>query len=171
MQRRLLLIGLVGCLSLAWFSELRGQATPAAKPRNDTGVGDTLDNPPPFANLSPAFKSKTIEAAMRKVGDWELERARPYFSQDWTFAALYAGFMAAAKTLPEPRYEDALMQVGNKFEWKLGPRLSHADDQAVGQTYLDLYRDYHQARMMEPTKEQFDTLMKTPDDPAKPIWW
>ena len=80
---------------------------------------------------------------MRKVGDWELERSRPYFSQDWTFAALYAGFMAAAKTLPEPRYEDAMMQVGNNFEWKLGPRLSHADDQAIGQTYLELYGDHH----------------------------
>ena len=108
---------------------------------------------------------------MRKVGDWELERARPYFSQDWTFAALYAGYMAAAKALPKARYEDAMLRMGNKFEWKLGPRLSHADDQAIGQTYLDLYRDYHEARMMTPTREQFDALMKTPDDPEKPLWW
>lgn len=171
MSRRLLLFGVAACLSLTSFCGLRGQTTPAAKSRADAGVGDTLDNPPPLANLSPAFKPKEIEAAIRKVGDWELERARPYFSQDWTFAALYAGYMAAAKTLPEPRYEDAMMQVGNKFEWKLGPRLTHADDQAIGQTYLDLYRDYHEARMMEPTRSQFDALMKSPDDPAKPIWW
>ena len=108
---------------------------------------------------------------MRKVGDWELERSRPYFSQDWTFAALYAGFMAAAKTLPEPRYEDAMMEVGEKFDWKLGPRLSHADDQAIGQTYLELYKDHHDPKMIAPTREQFDALMKTPDDPGKPVWW
>jgi rhamnogalacturonyl hydrolase YesR len=108
---------------------------------------------------------------MRKVGDWELERARPSFSQDWTFAALYAGFMAASKTLPKSGYEDAMMQVGDKFDWKLGPRLIHADDQAVGQTYLGLYRDYHEARMIQPTRNQFDSLMKMPDDPQKPVWW
>jgi unsaturated rhamnogalacturonyl hydrolase len=140
-------------------------------PPGRVGVGDAPDSPPPLAGLSPALEHKAIEAAMRKVGDWELERSRPSFSQDWTFAALYAGFMAAAKTLPEPRYEDAMLQVGNTFEWKLGPRLIHADDQAIGQTYLELYRDYHEARMIAPTREQFDGLMKTPDDPEKPVWW
>jgi hypothetical protein len=101
---------------------------------------------------------------MRKIGDWELARSRPYFSQDWTFAALYAGYMATAKTLPEPRYEAAMLQVGNKFDWKLGPRLAHADDQAIGQTYLGLYRDYREVRMIEPTRKQFDALMKMPDN-------
>ena len=108
---------------------------------------------------------------MRKVGDWELERSRPYFSQDWTFAALYTGFMAASKTLPDPQYEAAMMQVGNKFDWKLGPRLSHADDQAIGQTYLELYQEHHDPKMIAPTQEQLDALMKTPDDPQKPVWW
>jgi rhamnogalacturonyl hydrolase YesR len=150
---------------------LNGQTTSVAKPRNDAGVGDTLDNPPPLANLSSAFEPKAIRAAMREVGDWELERSQPYFSQDWTFAALYAGFMAAAKTLPKPRYEGAMLEVGNKFDWKLGPRLIHADDQAIGQTYLELYGDHHEARMIAPTRNQFDALMKAPDDLEKPVWW
>jgi len=172
MQRRLLVVSIMACLSVISLAGLGGQTAPAPKPRAPVpGVGDTLDNPPPLANLSSAFKPKTIETAMRKVGDWELARSQPYFSQDWTFAALYAGFMAAAKSLHEARYEDAMLQVGNKFDWKLGPRLAHADDQAIGQTYLDLYRDYHEARMMEPTREQFDALMKMADDPGKPVWW
>jgi len=172
MRTRLLLIGVAAYLSFVSSSSIFGQAATPAKSKADTvGVGDTLDNPPPLANLSPAFDSHSIHAAMRKVGDWELERTRPYFNQDWTFAALYAGFMAAAKSLPEARYEGAMLEVGNKFDWKLGPRLIHADDQAIGQTYLDLYRDYHEARMIGPTREQFDALMKTPDDPQKPVWW
>jgi unsaturated rhamnogalacturonyl hydrolase len=169
MLRRLLTAGLMAAFFLPLFS-LYGQTASAPQPGRE-GVGDAPDNPPPLAKLSPAFERKAIEVAMRKVGDWELERSRPNFSQDWTFAALYAGFMAAARTLPEPRYEDAMLQVGNKFEWKLGPRLIHADDQAIGQTYLELYRDYHEARMIAPTREQFDGLMKTPDDPQKPVWW
>jgi rhamnogalacturonyl hydrolase YesR len=147
-----------------------GQSAPAAKPSQE-GVGDSLDSPPPLANLSPALKRKAIANAMRKVGDWELERSRPYFSQDWTFAALYAGFMAASKVLPGAQYEDAMMQVGDKFDWKLGPRIAHADDQAIGQMYLALYQDHHDPRMITPTREQFDGLIKTPDDPQKPVWW
>jgi unsaturated rhamnogalacturonyl hydrolase len=172
MRKRLLAVGVATCLSLTPLTGLRGQtASPAQPGIVRPGAGDTLDNPPPLANLSQAFRPKAIDLAMRKVGDWELERARSYFSQDWTFAALYAGFMAAAKTLPDADYENAMLQVGNKFDWKLGPRLSHADDEAIGQTYLGLYRDYHEARMIQPTREQFDALMKMPDDPQKPVWW
>jgi unsaturated rhamnogalacturonyl hydrolase len=172
MQIKVLFLSIAACLSLTLLPVVKSQTVPAAAPAPArTGVGDTLDNPPPLANLSPALEPKAIAIAMRKVGDWELKRSQPYFSQDWTFAALYTGFMAAAKTLPEPKYEDAMLQVGNKFDWKLGPRLIHADDQAIGRTYFDLYRDYHEARMINPTREQFDALMKMPDDPQKPVWW
>jgi len=172
MRRSALVIGIAACLFFTSLTALNGQAVPAAAPRAPTpGVGDTLDSPPPLANLSAALTRKDIAVAMRKVGDWELARSQPYFGQDWTFAALYAGYMAAAKTLPESSYEDAMRQVGDKFEWKLGPRLVHADDQAIGQTYLELYRNYRETRMIGPTREQFDTLMKMPDDLRKPVWW
>src|ERR1700739_3230285 len=121
MQIKLLSVGFAACLSLTLLPGAESQTVTAAAPAPArTGVGDMLDNPPPRPNLPPALEPKAIAIAMRKVGDWELERSQPYFSQDWTFAALYTGFMAAAKTLPEPKYEDAMLQVGNKFDWKLG---------------------------------------------------
>jgi unsaturated rhamnogalacturonyl hydrolase len=172
MRTRFAVIGIAVCLFSITLTGVEGQSAPAVHPDSDSfWVGDTPDNPPPLAHLSSDFHPKSIEIAMRKVGDWELEQAQPHFRLDWTFSALYAGFMAAAKTLPDAQYEDAMLQVGNKFDWKLGPRLTHADDQAIAQTYLGLYRDYHEARMIEPTREQFDVLMKTHDDPQKPVWW
>ncbi len=152
------------------------QSIPAAKgissPHStELGVGDTLAHPLPLAHLSPELHPRAIQAAMRKVGDWELARSSPYFSQDWTFAALYAGYMAAASTLHDSTYQAAMLRVGEKFDWKLGPRTSHADDQAIGQTYLGLYREDHDKYMIAPTREQFDALMKQPDDPEKPVWW
>ncbi len=170
MHMRFPAVAVAVCLLITPLVSLHGQTASTTK-LGPEGVGDSPDTPPPLANLSAELKRKPIEAAMRKVGDWELERSRPYFSQDWTFAALYAGFMAASKALPNPRYEEAMMQVGNKFDWRLGPRLSHADDQAIGQTYLELYQQYHELKMITPTRDQFDTLMKAPDDPAKPVWW
>jgi len=172
MRRSVLLLSVAACLSGTLVATSSRQSVPAATPRpSNPGVGDTLDKPPPLATLSGALNRKDIAIAMRKVGDWELERSRADFSQDWTFAALYAGFMAASKTLPEARYEDAMLEVGDKFDWKLGPRLVHADDQAIGQSYLDLYLDYRKARMIGPTREQFNDLMKMPDDSQKPVWW
>jgi unsaturated rhamnogalacturonyl hydrolase len=172
MRLSLPVVALATC-SLIAPSPLRGQAVaaPATSLAATSGVGDSLDREPPLANLSPEFRRPAVAAAMRKVGDWELARSQPYFSRDWTFAALYDGYMAAAKALPEPRYETAMLEMGNRFDWTLGPRKSHADDQAVAQTYLGLYRDYREPRMIVPTEEQFNALMAQPDDPAHPVWW
>jgi rhamnogalacturonyl hydrolase YesR len=156
----------IAASSLLCCSALFGQNAPS-----EAGAGDALDHAPPLANLSPALRRSAVSAAMRKVGDWELARSQPYFSQDWTFAALYAGYLAAAHALPEPRYEAAMLAMGNRFDWTPGPRKMVADDQAVAQTYLGLYRDYREPRMVLPTEEQFNALMKQPDNPAKPVWW
>lgn len=142
-------------------------SAPAAKPV----IGDSLDYTPPLAHLSPALRRPAVAAAMRKVADWQLKRAQPYFDKDWTYAALYAGFMAAAHSLREPRYEQAMLAMGNKFNWTIGPRTAFADDQAIAQTYLGLYFDYHQPRMIAPVRAQFDILKTRPDNPSKPLWW
>jgi len=135
-------------------------------------VGDQPDAPGPLAtDLSPALTHAAIAKAMRRVGDWELRRSRTSFNQDWTFATLYAGMMAASDALHEAKYRKALLDAGRTFQWNLGTRQSHADDQAVAQTYLDLYLYSHDPAMMAPTKTAFDTLMEAPDDPEKPLWW
>jgi rhamnogalacturonyl hydrolase YesR len=167
-MKKLSLFAIAFAGSLTFALHVQAQKAPA--PRNPA-VGDTLDVTPSLAHLSPAFKRKDIARAMRKVGDWELKRSQPYFDQDWTFAALYAGFMAASKSLPDSQYEKAMLAMGGKFQWKLGPRLVHADDQAIGQTYLELYGIHRDPRMIAPLRNQFDQLMKTPDDPTKPVWW
>lgn len=35
-------------------------------------------------------------------------KSRADFNQDWTYAALCAGYMAAAKSFPAPAYENSL---------------------------------------------------------------
>jgi unsaturated rhamnogalacturonyl hydrolase len=144
----------------------------AAVPARWVGAGDTPEDAGPLAtDLSPALTTAAIDKAMRKVGDWQLERGRSHFTQDWTFSALYTGFIAAADALPDPAYQEAMVEVGKKYNWTLGPRLNHADDHVIGQMYLSLYLKLHDPKMMAPTKTQFDQLMTIPDDPAKPVWW
>jgi len=157
-----------------------GQAAPAIilapdHDRQAPHIGDALVVTPPLAKLSPALTTTAIDTAVRKVGNWQLNYSEKYFNRDWTFAALYAGYMTAARTLPDQRFQSAMLRMGNKFDWQLNPVGPNddapANDHAVGQTYLDLYEIYHQKKMMLPTQEVFDAQMKVPDVPGKPVWW
>jgi rhamnogalacturonyl hydrolase YesR len=164
------LVAPIACF-LFFTASLHSQTTSSPAPPPASSAGDSLATTPPLANLSPELRRRAVAAAIRKVGDWELTRSEPSFNRDWTFAALYAGYMAAAHALPEPRYEAAMLAMGNRFDWTPGPRKAHADDQAVAQTYLALFLDYREPRMVVPTQQQFNALMTQPDDPAKPVWW
>ena len=135
------------------------------------GAVETVPDPGPPAHLSPQLKAGAIHLAMRKVADWQLARAQSSPSLDWTYAALYAGFMAASRSLNDPKYENAMMDVGKRFNWQVGPRLAHADDHAVAQTYLELYFKHRDPAMIAPLRDRFEQVMKLPDDPAHQLWW
>lgn len=134
-------------------------------------VGDTSADPGPLAKLSPALERPAIKAAMRKVADWQDARIASTPSQDWTFATLYLGMLAASDALHTPRYHDTVLGVAQHYNWTLGPRRIHADDQAIGQSYLWLYREKKVPLRLAATRAQFDELMTAPDDPQKPVWW
>jgi unsaturated rhamnogalacturonyl hydrolase len=135
-------------------------------------VGDTPAIAPPLAtDLSPQLTRQNVIHAIEKVADWQLSQAEPRFNQDWTFAALYVGFMAVPKVANGEKYQQAMLQMGRRFNWQPGPRVPHADDGAVGQTYLDLYLRYHDPAMMAPIRERMDAVMALPDNPEKPLWW
>jgi unsaturated rhamnogalacturonyl hydrolase len=148
---------------------LSGQLTTAEKVK---WVGDTPATIPPLAtDLRPELTRKNVTHAMEKVADWQLARAEPGFNQDWTFAALYTGFMAVPKAAHGEKYQQAMLRMARKFNWQPGPRVPNADDGAIGQTYLDLYFRYHDPAMIAPIKERMDAVMALPDNPDKPLWW
>jgi unsaturated rhamnogalacturonyl hydrolase len=150
------------------------QAAPAVPPSVDrVSSGDSPDNPGPLAtDLSPAIAHADVRKAAKKVADWQLAKAQPVFNQQWTFAAMYDGFLAASKTTGDPKYRDAMVKMAQQFDWKLlDARFPHADDMALGQTYLDLYMDKRDPIRMADTKAILDRLVVRQDDPAKLLWW
>lgn len=136
-------------------------------------VGDAPDNPGALATgLSPALKTKAIDAAMKKVANWQLSVAEGKFNRQWTFAALYDGLIAASQTTGNPKYKDAVSDFANQSDWTLlDARFPHADDMAMGQSYLTLYQLDPQPVRMANTKEIMDKLIVRPDDPNKLLWW
>ena len=138
--------------------------------------GDAPDSPGPLAtDLSTSTKPAAVAKVMRKVADWQLERAQPFFDRTWTWSALYAGFMAASDSLGDPKYRDAMMAMSQKFNWQLRTHLPNADDQSVAQTYLEFYLTKKDPAMMKPKQDELDAILAAPRDsnfPGKDIpWW
>ncbi len=100
---------------------------------------------------------------MEKVADWQLAHPRANDKEGkpdgWVNAAFYAGAMALAHDSASPRFHDAMMKMAEGNRWKPAGRIYHADDHAVCQTYLDLYLQHHEARMLAPTQERFDFIL------------
>ncbi|MDW5265083.1 MULTISPECIES: glycoside hydrolase family 105 protein [Acidobacteriaceae] len=145
----------------------------AVVPVDRDAAGDAPDNPGPLASdLSSAIQPKAISAAMKKVADWELTVAEPSFNQQWTFAALYDGLLAASATTHDAKYRNAVLHMAEHYDWQLlDKRFPHADDQALGQAYLDLYLLDHRPEHMANTKAIMDRLVVRQDDPDKLLWW
>ncbi|HSZ62000.1 MAG TPA: glycoside hydrolase family 88 protein [Terriglobales bacterium] len=146
-------------------------ATPLSVER--ASAGDSPDEPGPLAtDLSPALTHAAISKAAQKVADWQLARAEPVFNQQWTYAALYDGLLAASKTTGDPRYHDAMVKMAARFDWKLvDARFPHADDMALGRSYVDLYLETRDPIRIADTKAIMDRLIVRPDDPEKLLWW
>jgi unsaturated rhamnogalacturonyl hydrolase len=135
-------------------------------------AGDQPDNPGPLAtDLSPRLKRSDILKAMKSVADWQLKYAESYYNIQWTYAALYDGMLAASRTTGNNSYHDRVLQIAQQNQWNLGPRFEHADDQAIGLTYLTFYAEDSKPERITPTRDQMDKLILRPDDPNKNLWW
>jgi rhamnogalacturonyl hydrolase YesR len=144
---------------------------------NSRHFGDDPDNGGPIASdLSYSIKPAAVEKAMRKVADWQLARSEPYFDRIWTWSVLYSGFMAASDSLGDAKYRDAMLAMGRKFDWKLRSHLPNADDQSIGQTYLELYLAQKDPTMLKPTRDELDAILERPREAVIPkgkeiTWW
>lgn len=158
---------LLAAARFAWYT----QNTRVAQ--HESYVGDAPADPGPLAtDVSGSLNQRAVQHVLRKVANWQLARAQSHFDRDWTYAALYRGLLAASRATGDTKYEDAVRNACQRFEWKLGPRIAFADDEAVAQSYLHFYFQSHDPRTIAPTKAAFDRVISAPpDNTAKPLWW
>ena len=119
------------------------------------------------------FRAKVIRSTMEKVTYWQLKNPK-HAPTDWTNGAFYAGVVAAYQTTKSNKILDSLMAHGRRTGWKPGRRYDHADDIAISQTYIDLYRMKNDRSMLQPT---IDTVAKLRTVPGREVarngitWW
>ena len=127
----------------------------------------------PGFSFEQIFRKKYIKKAMTTTALWQL--AHPNHElDDWTNGAFYAGIMAAYETVHSKELYRAMIDMGETNGWKPGARLHHADDYAICQTYIDLYRLEKDQRMIQPTIDSVNKWISTPyltGGIRKICWW
>ncbi|HBL78020.1 MAG: hypothetical protein A2W90_01055 [Bacteroidetes bacterium GWF2_42_66] len=120
------------------------------------------------------FSKKQIKKVMTKAAEWQLANPK-HNLYDWTNGAFYAGIEAAYKTTNSKKLLQAMIDMGEANQWKPGPRLHHADDYAICQTYVDVYRIKKDQKMIQPYIERMNEFMATPYPVKEPsnliTWW
>ncbi|MBT29240.1 MAG: family 88 glycosyl hydrolase [Thalassobius sp.] len=120
------------------------------------------------------FEPQYIKNTMDKAALWQIEhpKHKPY---DWTNGAFYTGIMAAYETTGNKKLLKAALAMGKETKWIPGERLRHADDHAIAQTYIDLYRIKGKEYMIQPFKDSVDKMMSEQPDFNHAImnmdWW
>lgn len=76
---------------------------------------------------------------MKKVADWQLTQSAWDRSVSWERGALFAGLMACYEATKDEKYLDKSRQWAEKFNWHLASDSHHADNNACGQDYMELY--------------------------------
>jgi rhamnogalacturonyl hydrolase YesR len=160
-------------VALSAFAPCQNPPTQARQSADElAAAGSQPDDPGPLAtDLSARLKRRDILRVMRKVADWQLHEAEGKYNIQWTYAALYDGFLAGSKSTGDQRYRDHVFQVAEQNHWSFGPRFGHADDEAIGLTYLAFYADKLDPQMFAPTRDGMNKVLTRPDDPQNLLWW
>ena len=177
----LTLVALFALLDCSSAAKAQAKKAPVAAP------GDTLTTPGPLAqNLSPRLDKRDLAKAMKLVADWQLGRMPAEAQVDWTWAALYAGFMGVPEKVAGDKYRKAMLGIAAQLKWQPGPRVMHADDQAVGQMYMEQYFLHKDAQRMDALRARLDAEIAAPEAqyastlpahwdnaryPNMPLWW
>jgi rhamnogalacturonyl hydrolase YesR len=117
-----------------------------------------------------AFSADLTRAAVRQVmtaaADWQLAHPSEHPPDDWTVAAFYTGLMAFSELSDSPKYYDAMKAMGERNQWRPGPRPGLADDYAVIATYAKIFQREKDKRMLAPSLALFDYLVTLPYNEA-----
>lgn len=121
-------------------------------------------------HAEPARKDVLKLAA--KVADWQLahldgahvthQKEESRDPKSWEQGAFWVGMTHLADVSNEKRFRDAILAMGHANQWQLGPRIYHADDHVIGQSYLWAATHGAGTEALGPVKERFDAILAQP---------
>ncbi len=134
-----------------------------------------------IGDLSNGFPGETdtlsVKTVMKAVADWQIQaleeawrkKTSSHAENSWVNGALYLGLLEWAGISDSPSaYLDWVYRIGQRNYWQVGPRMYHADDICIAQTYLKMYRRYHDKNMLTPTVARAEWVMGHPSEAPSP---
>jgi unsaturated rhamnogalacturonyl hydrolase len=117
-----------------------------------------------------------IVSVMQRACDWQLAHMNIRVSKrdtdnGWIRAVFYAGEMALYRRTHEEKYLQPMLDIAAANHWSPGARFRFADDQAVGQLYVELYEIKHDPAMIAPMQQRWDQIMAKPTAGHLDWWW
>jgi rhamnogalacturonyl hydrolase YesR len=104
----------------------------------------------------------------QRVADWQLahldasyiaEAANDQKSQrGWVYGTLFVGLTALADRSTDPNYAETVFAQGRRQDWGLEVRPFHADDYAIGQSWIWAYERAHDPKMIAAIKARLDAI-------------
>jgi rhamnogalacturonyl hydrolase YesR len=124
------------------------------------------------ARATPPSRTQVLSAA-NKVADWQLSHLDGLHIQShmkeesrnprsWQQGAFWVGMAHLAQATGERRYTDALFAMGKANAWTPGPRVYHADDHVIAQSYLWAARHGADKNVIAPIRAVFDEILANP---------
>lgn len=115
-----------------------------------------------LATISPLFAADPTPAAilthMKRVADWQIANPSKHEVYDWTQAPFFLGLTNLYQVSGDPRYLEAADSFGKRLAYGPGPRVTHADDHAVLQAWLEMHRLDKDPAKMNPSIAHFDKI-------------
>jgi rhamnogalacturonyl hydrolase YesR len=122
------------------------------------------------------FQQEYIHSLIIKITDWQLRHPKHSLC-DWTNGAFYAGVFAAWETTKSDDIYNALSDMGTQTNWQPCNTADYAraNDLAICQTYVDLYRIDKRQEMIRPFIDTLDVFMERAYQPngiwVMKWWW
>lgn len=110
-------------------------------------------------NVPVEMRPEQVKNVMTKVADWQLANPSRHNTAEWTHGALFAGLTAWAQMADTDKYYEALLGFGKKNNWNPHKRVYHADDHAVAQMYIEMYKKYKDPEMIRGIRDCFNTIL------------
>ncbi|BCM92039.1 unsaturated rhamnogalacturonyl hydrolase YteR [Abditibacteriota bacterium] len=136
--------------------------------------------PPTAPSAAPPLSAAAILEQSQQISEAQLkilsdQKRNP---TDWVGGTLWAGVAEFSHVSNRPLEAQAIVQMGEKVQWQTINHTKtpfHADDDCIGQTFLDAYAQRREARFLEPLQKDMDALVEhlnvPADEKTKLTWW
>ncbi|MCP5535757.1 MAG: glycoside hydrolase family 88 protein [Akkermansiaceae bacterium] len=101
---------------------------------------------------------------MKRVADWQIANPSKHHITDWTQAPFFLGLYNLHQVSQEQKYLDSLVTFGKRAKFGPGRRITHADDHAVLQAWLELYQLNGGMERLTPSIDHFPKIINALKD-------